>query len=288
MKHLPTSPKEIDLHLHAGQEREVTMDRLVQTFIDQGVTFLGLLDHSELYEMGDQNLKDKLGRLVYHSSLKGLADFCSEIETVRRAHAHDASIFKGLELPEWEMLRVDHAFFKQADFLGCHMNTSCHDPNYRHFTRISCGEHLAERAEQLLSICRPIGKPAVLFHPFHRRLQELRSRIESGGVVNSEDVFTEEDIETFLDRVAVEHLYIELNFGDLYTASTHPGLLKLLGRTCRRLKEGGISFSLGSDYHRTPEEFPDPTELIRSLGIRLEDLSLIYELADILRPYPGH
>jgi hypothetical protein len=78
----------------------------------------------------------------------------------------------------------------------------------------------------------------------------------------------------------VEHLHFELNFGDIYHASTNDGVLERLGRTCKRLREGGIGFSLGSDYHRTPDVFRNPeTEgILSSLGVNGKDFTIVNEL----------
>jgi len=273
----PSFPKQIDLHLHAGQERDQPIDQLVGSFIERGITFLGLLDHSELYSMGDKALRAKFGQLVYHSTPGGLMDFYQDIEDLCLEY-QEASIFKGLELPEWEIFSVETGLLERADFLGCHMNTSCHDPGYRHYTKATCGEHLATRANQLLRLCRPLDKPAVLFHPFHRRIQEMRSLAEGGGDPGQEQVLTEEDLDFFFENTSTEHLYVELNFGDIFSASPYPGILDSLGSTCRMLREGGIGFSLGSDYHRTPREFRDPDEIVAALGLGIGDISIIDEL----------
>lgn len=276
----PKSIKGIDLHLHAGQERDVPMKQLVQSFVDRGISFLGLLDHSELYEMGDEALRAEHGQVVYPSSTQGLISFYREVDGMKHAFRGTASIYSGLEVGEWDILRVSRDFILDPDFVGCHMNTSCHDPNYRHYENASCGGHLARRARELLGICRPVAKPAVLFHPFHRRLQELRALIQTQGNLADEELFTKEDAATFIDGVDLQGLYVELNFGDLYTAATHPDLLKLLRRTCLTFKHLGLGFSLGSDYHKTPQQFRDPTELVESLGLGLKDFSLAYHLAD--------
>jgi len=256
------------------------MKQLVQSFVDRGISFLGLLDHSELYEMGDEALRAEHGQVVYPSSTQGLISFYREVDGMKHAFRGTASIYSGLEVGEWDILRVSRDFILDPDFVGCHMNTSCHDPNYRHYENASCGGHLARRARELLGICRPVAKPAVLFHPFHRRLQELRALIQTQGNLADEELFTKEDAATFIDGVDFEGLYVELNFGDLYTAATHPDLLKLLRRTCLTFKHLGLGFSLGSDYHKTPQQFRDPTELVESLGLGLKDFSLAYDLAD--------
>ncbi len=256
------------------------MKHLVQSFIDNGISFLGLLDHSELYEIGDAALKAEHGQVIYRSSTEGLMDFYREVDEMKSAFRGTASIYSGLEVGEWDILRVSRDFIRRPDFVGCHMNTSCHDPTYRHYENASLGEHLARRARELLSVCRPLNKPAVLFHPFHRRLQELRTAIHAKGDLANEELLTAEDIASFVDHVETDGLYIELNYGDLYTAATHPHLLKLLRRTCLRLKHLGLGFSLGSDYHKTPQQFRDPTELVKSLGLTLADFTLAYFLAD--------
>ena len=270
------SPGQIDLHLHAGQERDQPIDKLVQDFVDHGITFLGLLDHSELYSMGDRELKAKFGQLVYHSTPRGLQDFYGDVEKLREKHRGEASIFKGMELPEWEILTTDSKLLERVDFLGCHMNTSCHDPTYRHYIKSTCGEHLATRAKQLLELCLPMGKPAILFHPFHRRVQELCSIVRDGGDLGSQEIFDEQDVDYLIENVEVEHLYVELNFGDIYHAATDDGIVELLGRTCRRLRAGGIGFSLGSDYHRTPDAFrnPEADGILASLGVGIEDFTI--------------
>jgi len=274
---VPRFPREIDLHLHAGQERDRPIDQLVGSFIERGITFLGLLDHSELYSMGDRALRNKFGQLVYHSTSGGLVDFYHDVEDLGKRYP-EASIFKGLELPEWEIFSVEAGLLKRSDFLGCHMNTSCHDPGYRHYTEATCGEHLATRANQLLRLCRPLDKPAVLFHPFHRRIQEMSALVESGGDPVQEQVFTQEDLDFFFENTSTEHLYVELNFGDIFSAYRYPGVLDSLGSTCRMLREGGIGFSLGSDYHRTPKEFRDPGEIVAALGLGIGDISIVDEL----------
>jgi hypothetical protein len=230
--------------------------------------------------MGDGPLKAKFGQLVYHSTPQGLQDFYGDVERLREKHSGEASIFKGMELPEWEILTTDPRMLERADFLGCHMNTSCHDPNYRHYIKSTCGEHLSTRANQLLELCVPMGKPAVLFHPFHRRVQELRSLVQGGGDLGSQEVFTEEDIDYLIETTEVERLYVELNFGDIYHATTDDGIVERLGTTCKRLREGGIGFSLGSDYHRTPDAFRNPESegILASLGVVSEDFTIVNEL----------
>ncbi len=277
----PKAVREIDLHVHAGQERQMPMQQMVQTFIDLGVHFLGLLDHSELYEMGNEALRAQHGQVVYDSSAGGLLEFYLEVERMKRLFPA-ASIYKGLEIGEWDLFHVDSGFLDRADFVGCHMNTSCHDPNYRHFEPVTCGEHLTRRAKELLTICKPEDKPAVLFHPFHRRLQELRAKIGSDDALGEASLLTDEDVDTLANGVDRDNLCIELNFGDLYTAATHPELLELLGRVCHRLRDAGFPFSLGSDYHITPKAFRDPTDLVASLGMKLEDFGLVQML--IARP----
>jgi len=275
----PEDASQVDLHLHAGQERDQPLDELVRWFVDNGVTTLGLLDHSELYMMGDEALRAKHGQIIYPSSPEGLGDFYDEIDRMRSKYLAEASIYRALELPEWELLTIPGEMLVRADFLGCHMNTSCHDPSYRHYEDISCGEHLATRASQLLRVCEPNSQPAVLFHPFHRRIAELRTSIKTGELVGPEEVFTREDIDLFLDSVDTEGLFIDLNLGDIFQAAEYREISKQLGRTCRRLREGGLSFSLGSDYHRTPEEFRDPSPILSRLGIGIEDLGLVQTLS---------
>ena len=160
------------------------------------------------------------------------------------------------------------------------MNTSCHDPSHRHYIKSTCGEHLKTRANQLLELCVPMGKPAVLFHPFHRRVQELRSLVQDVGDLGSQEIFTEEDIAFFLENTDVEHLYVELNYGDIYHAASHEGILERLASTCKRLREGGVGLSLGSDYHRTPDAFrnPETVKILTSLGVKIEDFTIVDEL----------
>ncbi len=281
MTPLPDRPSQIDLHLHAGQERDQALEDLVESFVGHGVKFLGLLDHSELYEMGDENLTRKLGQLAYSSSPEGLREFYRHIDRISMRYEGRARIFKGIEVPEWEIRTASRAAIRSVDFLGCHLNTSCHDPTYRHYERTTCGEHIARRASQLIEVCRPQDVPPVLFHPFHRRIQELRAEVDGQGSLSEDsEIFSTEDLRAFAERVDPGEVYFELNFGDIYSAASHPEILGQLARTCRLLKEIGTSFSLGSDYHRTPAEFRDPTSILSDLGIGLRDLGLVQRLAD--------
>ena len=280
MVSLPEGLQQIDLHLHAGQERDQDLSDLVESFVTHGIDFLGLLDHSELYEMGDERLRKKMGQLVYSSSPAGLRDFYRDIDRMKTRYEGRAHIFKGLELPEWEILAANRDIVAMADFVGCHLNTSCHDPSYRHYERTTCGEHLTRRAEQLIEVCQPHSVPPVLLHPFHRRMQELRAKAGNDGSLGPDDqVFTREDLETFANSVDPRQIYFELNFGDIYAAASHPDVTARLRDTCRLLKDIGASFSLGSDYHRTPAKFLDPTQILSDLGIELEDIGLIRRLA---------
>jgi histidinol phosphatase-like PHP family hydrolase len=281
MDHLPDRVCQIDRHLHAGQERDQTLEDLVESFVDNGINFLGLLDHSELYEMGDGNLVRKLGRLAYSSTPEGLMEFYRHIDSVKLQYEERARIFKGIEVPEWEIPSASREAIKWVDFVGCHMNTSCHDPAYRHYEPITCGEHLARRASQLIEVCRPHGLPPVLFHPFHRRIQELRAKADLRGRLSEDDeVFTRADLQTFAESVDPGEIFFELNFGDIYSAASNPDVLARLASTCRLLKDVGASFSLGSDYHRTPSEFRDPSGILSDLGIDLRDIGLVRRLAD--------
>jgi histidinol phosphatase-like PHP family hydrolase len=278
---MPEHPAQVDLHVHAGQERDTTLDELVGTLVRGGVSVMGLLDHSELYEMGDGALKAKMGRIVYASSDEGLDQFYADVARVGRCYEGTAAIFKGLELPEWEILRTTKRCIRPADFVGCHMNTSSHDPKYRHYTKETCGEHLAKRATELLQLCSRHGKPAVLFHPFHRRVQELRAELGSEErLERTEEVFTAEDIQILAEAVSSPRLYIELNFGDIFQAALDPVILGFLRRTCRRLKEAGFSFSLGSDYHRLPDQLRNPDDIVSQLGLGIADLGLVQDLLE--------
>ncbi len=276
----PTSPSQIDLHIHAGQERESSLEELIHWLVANRVTFLGLLDHSELYQLGEVGLRAKLGRLVYRSSREGLESFFSSIEEARRLHSQEAFIFKGLELPEWDLPYIQPTFVASADFLGAHLNTSCTDPHFRHYTSLSWGEHVAERAAQLAQLAA--GRPAVLFHPFHRRLREIQALLDGLESEQPEDdsllILDDGDLRVLEERVDKELVFFELNFSDIFLAASHDLLFEALRSAVALLRDAGFAFSLGSDLHSIPEKRVDPTGVLTSLGIGIRHLRIVEAL----------
>ena len=170
--------KEMDLHLHAGLEREIDMKSWIDLAVHDGRKVFVLLDHLELYRKTPAELDAWRGARKFdgmyapgpagHRAL--MADF-DRIAGSRR----DAIFFKGWEVYEGELdTGIEAAPMRLADVLGWHIspNNGREAPN---------GRMLIRRAKQVLELQKELRVPMILFHPFTMRLENLQRTAKAAG-----------------------------------------------------------------------------------------------------------
>jgi len=112
--------------------------------------------------------------------------------------------------------------------------------------------------------------PAVLFHPFHRRLGEIQGLLGSleSRQLEEDSLLTldDGDLRVLEERVNKELVFFELNFSDIFPAASHDILFEALRSAVALLRDAVFAF-LGSDLHSIPEKRVDPTGVLTTLGI---------------------
>ena len=249
---------QIDLHVHAGIERPVTMDTWMDGLIRSGRKALGLLDHYELYLKSDEKyvayLEQKGFPLWYTNGLVGFREFCRQARD--QEADRDVRILLGLEVYHGDFPGVRPEFLEGLDFIGCHISkTESFEP---------WGDFLLDAASRLSQTAHQHGLIGVLFHPFDHSFWSHRqgntpprglSIIESGR------------LDSFADEMASLDIHIEINWGSDVKNLDNPVFLREYLPVIEALKKRQVRFWLGSDIHHSVDSSYDMNRLCSKLGI---------------------
>ena len=260
--------REMDMHLHAGLEREVGLNEWLDLAAADGRKVIVLLDHLELYRMTPKEYDAWIGEhksspyypmgAAGHNAL--MADFDKAA-----AERKDLIIFKGWEVGEDELDEgLDAEPLKMADVIGFHIS-----PNHR--GEAPSGRTLLKRIAQIKKAQEQFPVPMVLFHPFSMRLEHLQRKAqEAGRTIESLSVeecrfFKEAEQEQVIRDLRGTSIYIEMSLG---TAGywDFPRMREALIADIKPLAEAGVPFTVSTDGHSvkaaqkpfTPERYCAP------------------------------
>ncbi len=264
------TPRELDLHVHAGLERVDALERMLALAEADGRKVCGLLDHAELYSRRPPSwgesaldaaalLPDK--EALLERRLEGPGVF---YESAREAVAQYSGLVRfavGLEVGTALLPALPREWLDGADFLGICSGLP---------GRARWGEYLADalrRARELAG-----EKPVILHHPFRWRFATLAAEIERNPyALDPSTLFTESDADTLAAAARECGAYVEVNVATFQNWARGESARLVARRAFDWLRERGVRFSLGSDMHALPASY-SPEETCEALGVRPEDL----------------
>ncbi len=244
--------REMDLHLHAGLERETSLDEWLDLAAADGRRVVLLVDHLELYRMSDSQYRDWLLR---HPSFTArypmgppghralLADFARAA-----SRRQDLIVFTGWEVSEEELdTGLELSALEMVEAVGFHISP-------RHGKAPPDGRHLIRRARQVRALQERLKRPMILFHPFTMRVEHLeRAALEAGRRLDS---LTAEEYRFFQPGEQAElaevlrgaRIYVEIA-RETEACMARPACREAMVADVRPLAELGVRFTVSTDAH---------------------------------------
>ncbi len=244
--------REMDLHLHAGLERETGLDEWLDLAAADGRRVVLLVDHLELYRMTEQQYRDWLLR---HPSITarypmGPAGRRALLEDFARAASRrrDLKVFTGWEVSEDELdTGIELEALEMVDAVGFHISP-------RHGKAAPDGRHLIRRARQVKALQARLKRPMILFHPFTMRVEHLeRAALKAGRPVESLTAgqyrFFQPGEQAELAQVLRgTPIYVEIAL-ETGACMARPACREAMIADVRPLAELGIQFTVSTDAH---------------------------------------
>jgi hypothetical protein len=242
--------EEMDLHLHAGMEREVDLDGWIDLAVKDGRKVIVLIDHLELYRKSQSDYEAWRAQGKFEAFYPvGPAGHKALMEDFERAsRRHDAIIFKGWEIYEGELdTGLEAAPMEMAELIGWHIS-----PN--HGRSAPDGRSLIRRARQAKEAQKRFPVPMVLFHPFPMRLENLQRTARDQGrdpktlTVAEYRFFQPGEQQELAEVLRNSSVYVEISRA---TAGyfTDPVCREALIADIKPLAEAGVQFVISTDNH---------------------------------------
>ncbi len=294
------APEAIDCHVHAGLERQQSLEAVLRYCRDDGREVVGLLDHAELYmehppdwaAIGLQYAARRIAEVealadmidIYRDRLEGPELFYRHAREAIRFYGEGMRTAVGIEISghSLEAGLVPAGWLDGADFIGICTT----QPPVENGKRRPWGEHLAKLVSlaDTLRCGRDMG--LVLHHPFRWRLYEM-ARASSSTIPEAAG-FTEEDARVTARALADAGAVAEANFASFYPSYIRQRVggdraqevVAAARGAFVRLREAGaasaVKFSIGSDMHAVPGTLGiyRPSEMLEALGLTVGDLEL--------------
>ncbi|MHC5054038.1 MAG: hypothetical protein ACYTKD_04895 [Planctomycetota bacterium] len=274
----PLRPESVDCHLHAGLERRETLDEVFEYLRADGRETVGLVDHAELYvetppTWAALGLAEAASRAeqagivdLYRKRTRGPAVFYREARAASGALGRGLRVGVGLEVSGEFLGNIDPGWLDGADFLGI-CTTQPH-------AGTAWGEHLAELVGRASALCGGRDMGLVLHHPFRWRLLELsRETYDSMPFAGG---FTEADARVAADALRDAGAVAEVNYASFWHLGKDERLLRSAREGFALLRDAGVRFSLGSDFHAVthmPTQYA-PSAALSGFGLTVADVKL--------------
>lgn len=275
--------REMDMHLHAGLEREVPLNEWLNLAAADGRKAFLLLDHLELYRMKPKKYarwaRENHVQQWYPMGAEGHRALMADFDNAAQTHK-ELTIFTGWEIAEFELDEgLETAPMKLSDVIGWHIS-----PN--HDEGPPDGRLLIKRIKQIKDVQKQFPIPMIIFHPFSMRLERVLREAKKEG--KSIDSLTVEDCRFFKPGEQEEvirllkdsSLYIEMARGTEACWSI-PVMREALIADIKPLAEAGVKFTVSTDNHTVKNaQIPfHPERYCEPCGITLENVNaLISEL----------
>ncbi len=281
---MPFSLNEVDLHLHAGLERRQTLSQLLDIMIGDGRRVLGLLDHDFLYYRDKEEFEAWLKRKDlprnYENGLGGLRNFYSDIAKEKEARKNLVTIFQGIEvfvgkLGSEGLDGLPDVILNGLDFLGLETWIKGDEEG--------CGRELLDWTLKLERYCEKHDIFGILCHPFRPTFERMAKAGKISDLnLRTNSIFPPKDVEYFVENAKLKRVYVEINYkfhAGLYNSNRR--VFSMVANTVKMLKEGGMKFSIGSDYHRIPTPLNyNPEAICAEMQLKRDDFQMIDALLE--------
>ncbi len=243
--------REMDMHLHAGMERQEDLSRWIDRMVEDGRRAIVLLDHLELYrrtpeELAAWNEKNHFpGR--YRGGPEGHRALMNDFRQAAEAR-RDVLLFSGWEISETELDEtLEAAPMRMAEVIGWHISP-------RNGRKAPDGQDLLRRVRQIREAQNRFPVPMIVFHPFSMRLENLSRTASAAGrdpktlSVSECRFFQPGEQEELAQLLRGSSIYIEMSLDhDRYW--DYPAMREALIADIRPLAEKGVSFTIATDHH---------------------------------------
>ncbi len=280
-----TSLREVDLHLHAGLERNVSMNDLLNWCEKDGRKIVSLIDHDFLYWRSPEEFRAWLSRKGfkqrYSCGVEGIRQFFAHVALQREKRKHRIKIFQAIEVYNQKLgtteklasLPID--LYIGLDIFALEVRTYGDQPG--------AGKELRRWAEALSRLCIERDLIGIICHPFMYTYEKiLKSGSVSPELRRAGTIYLPEEIESMVGSSWPDRVYLEVSgkrIINLYL--NYPKIYRMLANTLRQLKQLGVPFTIGSDYHSVPPGMPyAPEKPCEEAGLQLEDFKIIDALLE--------
>jgi hypothetical protein len=269
---------EMDMHLHAGMERELAMQDWIDLAVKDGRKTLLLLDHLELYRMDQQDHKEWIAKNRvkdwYPCGKDGhLALMKSFSQSGKRK---DVLVFSGWEISETELdTTLEAEPMRLAEVIGWHISSNRNGPP-------PDGKKLLKRTRQIILAQEQFHVPMIIFHPFSMRIENILRRAQLTGR-NPDSITTTEyrffqpgEQEELIGLLRGRSVYIEIPRG-LASYWQNPLIRQAFIEDIRPLAEAGVQFIVSTDAHgvRSYQKPFDPRSYCDDLKVTPENTNTI-------------
>jgi len=242
--------REMDMHLHAGMEREMPLNEWIELSIKDGRKVMVLLDHLELYRMNQQDhlewVKENKFTDWYPVGVEGHIALMKDFAEMQKRD--DVIIFRGWEIYEGELdTRLEVEPMKLAEVIGWHISPNNGGPAPN-------GQALIKRTRQIIAIQGQFPVPMIFFHPFSMRIENIvRTAQKSGRDVASisgeeYQFFQPGEQEELIELLRGHSIYIEIS-NSLTNYWKHEVVRQAIIKDVRPLVEAGVQFIVSTDAH---------------------------------------
>jgi len=271
---------EIDLHVHAGKERPMPLNEWVDFLVHDGRKVLLLLDHLELYRMGEKEKNDWLTKNKlkdwYPDLTSSKYQIMKDLSNIS-ASRKDVLIFRGWEIWEGELdEELEKQPMKEAEVIGWHLSKAAWKG------KAPMGKELISRVKQVIEVQKEFPVPMIMFHPFsghYNAVKEaaLKSGRQAASIKKEEyRYFTSEEQQELIGLLKGSSIYMEIEMGWL-NLSEDPIVKEAFTEDIRPLVDAGLKFTVSTDAHnqRHMSKPYQPEVYCRSLGVTPENVNTI-------------
>ena len=287
-------PHNVDLHYHAGQERQpgTTLAGYLDHAVMTGRIVLGLTDHLEKY-IGDP-LSSAWDPPLYAQSVDGLRAYRADVDALRAAYP-SLRIYFGPEIhasPRIDLATIPEGVCDVADYFLVSLPTVADS---------FAGDTAAKVAQvrAIAALRARSGRPAFIAHAFRSTANARLVRHPIPPWVTAlaprgADAFSDEEVNDFcgfdvraLGRACAAYgVPVEVNGGTVgrIRALNLPAPLQILWAAYRIMQEEGATFVPGSDQHgymrgeTRREGRYIPYDAFAYLGLTPDDMPLVQDL----------
>jgi histidinol phosphatase-like PHP family hydrolase len=269
---------EMDMHVHAGREREVPLNEWIDLSVKDGRKVMLLLDHLELYRMKKEEHSEWLEKNKLNDWYPILSDghiaLMQELEKAKERE--DVIIFKGWEIWEGEFEEgLEKEPMKYADVIGWHISKAAWDEAPK-------GEHIIQRAKQIIEVQNEFPIPMIIYHPFSMRISAIQKMFAESGkdkssiTVNDYRFFKPGEQEKLIALLKGKSVYIEIG-RDNAKYWDDPVVRQALIEDIKPLTAGGVQFVVSTDAHVVAHIIKpfNPELYCKDLGITPENTNTI-------------